>query len=76
MKSLLANFCLVHFLFRRVTLLSYILYNASFKEYQGSNQDFMLNVRHHFLVCVDNVNLLGENMNTVKKSAEALLDGH
>jgi hypothetical protein len=33
-----------------------------------------LNGTHHFLACADNVNLLGDNIDTINKNKETLLD--
>jgi hypothetical protein len=35
---------------------------------------FELNGTHQLLVYVDNMNLLGHNINTIKKNAEAVID--
>jgi hypothetical protein len=33
-----------------------------------------LKLNHHLLVCADGVSLLGDNMDTVKKNTETLID--
>jgi hypothetical protein len=40
----------------------------------GSQEGLELNGTHQFLIHADNVNILGENVNTIKKDAEAFIE--
>jgi hypothetical protein len=48
---------------------------SAIRKVHGKKEGMDLNRTHQLLVYADNVNLLRENTNIIKKNAEALLDG-
>jgi hypothetical protein len=58
--------------------LSPLLFNFALKyairKVQESQVELKLNVTHHLLVCADDVSLLGDNIDTIKKKTETLID--
>jgi hypothetical protein len=43
---------------------------------QDNQEDLKLNCTHHLLASADDVNIMGENIGTIKKNPEAVLDAN
>jgi hypothetical protein len=44
------------------------------RKVQEDQEGLKFSATHHFLVYADNVNILGENISTIKKNTETLLE--
>jgi hypothetical protein len=54
-------------------LLNYAL-EYIIRKIQGKQVGLKLNGTHQLLICADDVNVLGDNIGTIKKNAETLID--
>jgi hypothetical protein len=54
--------------------LSPLLFNFATRRAQEKQEGLILNRTHKLLAYADNVNILGENIDTIQKNKEALLD--
>jgi hypothetical protein len=77
-RQVICEHYILNILFRRVVTNYENLGAASLefaiRKVQENQARLKLNGTHRLLVCVDDVNLLGDNIDTIKKNTETLID--